>query len=123
MLSTIRQIAVSVAHLQKSIVFYRDQLGLKLLFEAPPGLAFFDLGGIWLMLSAATDAEPARPGSALYFEVEDIRAMHAALKERGVEFVDEPHFIADMGKYELWMTFFRDPDGTILAIRTEVPKA
>lgn len=122
MCTTIRQIAVSVADLQTAIAFYRDKLGIKLLFEAPPGLAFFELGDIWLMLSAATETEPARPGSTLYFEVDDIHAHHLALQERGVAFIDEPHFIADMGRHELWMSFFRDPDETLLAIRAEVSK-
>lgn len=121
MLSKIRQIAVAVADLEASKAFYRDKLGIKLLMEFP-NLAFFDLGGIWLMLSAANEQEPAAPGSTLYFEVDDIRAANASLKERGVQFVDEPHLIADMGTYELWMNFFRDPDGTTLAIRSEVPK-
>ena len=121
MLSRIRQIAVAVADLEASKRFYGDQLGLEKVFEVP-NLAFFDLDGIWLMLSAAGDAEPARPGSVLYFEVKDITAAHADLRDRGVEFIDEPHRIADMGSYELWMSFFKDPDGTVLAIRAEVPK-
>src|SRR4026209_2309821 len=104
MLSTIRQIAVVVADLPASIRFYRDQLGLKLLFEAPPGLAFFDMGGILFMLSAANASEAPRPGSTLYFEVDDIKAKHAALKERGVVFRDEPHFVANLGSNELWMS-------------------
>ena len=121
MLSRIRQIAVAVADLEASKRFYGDQLGLRKLFEVP-NLAFFDLDGIWLMLSGANESEPARPGSVLYFEVTDINQAHADLRERGVEFVDEPHRIADMGSHELWMSFFKDPDGTILAIRAEVPK-
>lgn len=119
-MSRIRQIAVSVADLEKSKTFYRDRLGIKFLFETP-NLVFFDLAGIWLMLSNDPE-EPARPGSVLYFEVPDIQVAHAELKQRGVEFVDEPHLIADMGSYELWMNFFKDPDGTTLAIRSEVAK-
>jgi methylmalonyl-CoA/ethylmalonyl-CoA epimerase len=122
MLSRIAQIAVSVADLEKSKAFYRDKLGIRLLFEAPPGLAFFDCDGIMLMLAAANEREPARPGSVLYFAVEDIQAAYEDLKTRGVAFIDEPHRVADLGKFELWMSFFRDPDDTVLAIRAEVPK-
>lgn len=122
MVSRIRQIAVAVADIERSKAFYRDGVGLKLLFEAPPGLVFFDCDGIWLMLSAGSEEEPARPGSILYFETGDIQAEHEAMRARGVEFIDTPHRIADMGTYELWMTFFRDPDGTALALRAEVAK-
>jgi methylmalonyl-CoA/ethylmalonyl-CoA epimerase len=122
MIGRLRQVAVAVKDVEASKAFYREQVGLTLLFEAPPGLAFFDLGGVWLMLSQETEKEPAHEGSVLYFEVADITAAYAALKERGVVFVDAPHRIADMGTYELWMTFFRDPDGTPLALRAEVPK-
>ena len=122
MLSKIRQIAVAVADLEQSQKFYGEMLGLPKVFDVPGQLAFFDLSGIWLMLSAANEKEPAQPGSVLYFAVADIQAAHAQLRERGVSFVDEPHKIADMGMYELWMSFFRDPDGTLLAIRAEVAK-
>lgn len=121
MVGRIRQIAVAVRDLEASKVFYRDQLGLNLLMEFP-GLAFFDLGGVWLMLSAATEREPAAPGSVLYFEVPDINRAYDELQQTGVTFMDKPHRIADMGTYELWMAFFRDPDGTALAIRAEVAK-
>lgn len=120
--SKLRQIAVAVADLAASKDFYQNKVGLKLLFEAPPSLVFFDMDGIWLMLSGANEKEPAAPGSILYFEVSDIHAEHAALKSKGVEFIDEPHRIADMGTYELWMSFFKDPDGTGLALRAEVAK-
>jgi catechol 2,3-dioxygenase-like lactoylglutathione lyase family enzyme len=122
MLSKIRQIAVAVADLEASKAFYGTKLGLKQVFEVPGQLVFFDLDGIWLMLSAANEEEPARPGSVLYFAVDDIHSAHTDLQNRGVVFVDKPHMVADMGAYELWMTFFRDPDDTILAIRAEVAK-
>ena len=121
MLSRIRQIAVAVSDLAASTNFYGNTLGLKKLMEVP-NLVFFDLDGIWLMLSTPEPDQPARPGSVLYFEVSDIHAAHAQLRERGVAFIDEPHRIADMGTYELWMSFFRDPDDTLLAIRAEVKK-
>lgn len=122
MLSRIRQIAVAVADLSASKRFYGDQLGLPLVFEVPGQLVFFDLAGIWLMLSAANEQEPARPGSVLYFAVDEIHDAFEKLRERGVEFIDHPHKVADMGEYELWMSFFHDPDQTILAIRSEVAK-
>ena len=64
-----------------------------------------------------------RPGSVIYFEVPDIDASYATLRDRGVAFIDPPHLIADMVTYELWMAFFRDLDGNPLALRTERPKA
>ena len=122
MLSRIKQIAVTVADVERSKLFYRDQLGIRLLFEAPPGLVFFDCDGIMLMIAQANERELARPGSVLYFAVDDIHGAHAALRQRGVQFEDEPHQVADLGKVELWMSFFKDPDGTVLAIRAEVAK-
>lgn len=122
MLSSIKQIAVVVADLEASKAFYGNQLGLKSVLDVPGQLSFFDLDGIWLMLSKENEKERARPGSVLYFAVTEIKSAHAKLRERGVEFIDEPHKVADMGSYELWMSFFRDPDQTILAIREEVAK-
>jgi methylmalonyl-CoA/ethylmalonyl-CoA epimerase len=121
-LSSIKQIAVVVADLETSKTFYGNQLGLKAVLDIPGQLSFFDLDGIWLMLSKENEKERAQPGSVLYFAVTNIRDAHAKLRERGVEFIDEPHKVADMGSYELWMSFFRDPDQTILAIREEVAK-
>lgn len=120
-LSRIRQIAQVVHDLPAAIAFYRDKLGMKFLFEVPGQLAFFDCSGIWLMLSPP-EKDFDHPGSVLYFEVDDIAAAHRALVERGVEFIDAPHRIADMGSYELWMSFFRDLDRNPLALRCEVKK-
>lgn len=122
MLSRIRQIAVAVADLERSKEFYGERLGLPKVLEVAGQLVFFDMAGIWLMLSRPEEGFPPRPGSTLYFEVPDIHAAHEQLRARGVEFVDEPHLVADMGSYELWMSFFRDPDETTLAIRAEVAK-
>ena len=117
----IAQIAVTVYDLARAVVFYRDALGLKLLFEVPPKMAFFDDGGgIRLMLSLPEGTEFEPPGSILYFKVDDIRAAHARLKEQGVSFAGEPHLVAKMPDHELWMAFFQDSEGNTLALMSEV---
>ena len=51
-LSTIGQIAVTDSEVDRAIAFYRDKLGMKLLFQVP-NMGFFDCGGIRLMLTGA----------------------------------------------------------------------
>jgi methylmalonyl-CoA/ethylmalonyl-CoA epimerase len=118
-LSAIGQIAMVVHDVPRAVQFYRDALGMRLLFEVPPKMAFFDCAGIRLMLSLPEGAESDHPGSVLYFRVEDIAAAHTSFKERGVTFVDEPHLIARMPDHELWMTFFKDTEGNTLALMAE----
>ncbi len=118
-LSAIGQIAVTVKNVARAVAFYRDILGIPLLFQAPPGLAFFDAGGVRLMLGLPERSEFAPPGSILYFRVDDIAAAYAGLSERGVEFVDAPHLIARMPDHELWMAFLRDSEGNMLALMEE----
>lgn len=118
-LSTIGQIAITVSDVSRAVPFYRDTLGIKLLFQAPPNLAFFDCDGVRLMLS-----QPEKPGesfsSVIYFKVADIQAAHRTLVDRGVTFDQGPHLIARMPDHELWMAFFRDPDRNVLALMSEV---
>ncbi len=120
-LSTIGQIAVNAHDIERATEFYRDKLGMKYLFSAPPGLAFFDCDGIRLMLSLPSKPEFDHPSSILYFKVEDIQAAAESLKGRGVEFVEEPAFVANMGSYDLWIGAFRDSENNLLAIMGEVP--
>ncbi len=117
--TSIGQIAVNVQELERAVAFYRDGLGLRLLFQVP-GLAFFDCGGIRLMLSRAETPEFDHASSVLYFRVSDIAAAHAELGARGVRFRDQPHKIADMPDHELWMTFFDDGEGNLHALMAEV---
>ena len=118
--SRIGQIAIVVQDLDRAVAFYRDTLGMRFLFQAPPKLAFFDCGGVRLMLDVPEEEEFKHPASILYYKVDDIRATWAALRDRGVEFRDEPHMIARMPDHELWMTFFRDTEGNTLALMSEV---
>ena len=116
------QVAVNAKDVERAAAFYQDKLGLKLLFKAPPGLAFFDCGGVRLMLERAEKPEFDHPSSVLYFVVPDIRAAHGKLKEDGVHFEDEPHLIARMPAHDLWMTFFRDSEGNLLGLMSEVAR-
>jgi methylmalonyl-CoA/ethylmalonyl-CoA epimerase len=118
-LSTIGQIAMTVKDLARAVAFYRDRLGMRFLFQVPPTLAFFDCGGVRLMLDVPQDKEVDHPGSPLYFTVADIDAAYAELKARGVDFRDAPHLIAKMPDHELWMAFFRDGEGNTLALMCE----
>src|SRR6266478_4278846 len=116
------QIAVNTREVDRAAAFYEDKLGLKLLFKAPPGLAFFDCGGVRLMLDRAEKPEFDHPSSVLYFAVPDIQAAYGKLKDSGVRFEDEPHLIARMPTHDLWMTFFRDSEGNLLALMSEVAR-
>jgi methylmalonyl-CoA/ethylmalonyl-CoA epimerase len=118
-LGPIGQIAYTVSDVPRAIAFYRDAVGLTLLFEAPPALAFFDCGGIRFMLSPPEGEFKPGASAVMYFRVSDIEGTHRALKARGVPFVDDPHLIAKMPDHELWMCFFRDPDGNVLALMEE----
>jgi predicted enzyme related to lactoylglutathione lyase len=118
-LAAIGQIAVNAHDIPRAVRFYRDTLGMRLLFEAPPKMAFFDASGVRLMLSLPEREEYDHPGSVLYFRVDDIDASHATLSERGVNFQDKPHLVARMPDHELWMTFFKDSEGNTLALMAE----
>lgn len=120
-LSHIEQVAIPVRDLARATAFYRDRLGMKLLFKVPPQLAFFDCDGIRLALSIASDPMYEPPGSIVYYRVADIDAAHAELARRGVEFLRGPHLIARLDSVEVWMAFFEDTEGNTLAITSERP--
>lgn len=117
----IGQIAVAVSDIERAKGFYGDTLGLALLFEAPPALAFFDCGGVRLMLTTQQGDEADHKTSVIYYKVANIQAATDTLKSRGVTFVREPAMTAQMADHELWIGFLRDPDGTLVGIMAEVP--
>lgn len=113
------QVAIVVRDLPRAVAFYRDTLGLRFLFEAPPGLAFFDCGGVRLMLTLPEGDGRDNHTSVLYYEVEDLDAAAAAVKAAGVVFEQEPHKVAQLEEAELWMGFLRDPHGNLVALMQE----
>ena len=116
------QIQIRTKDVERAADFYEKVLGLKLLFKAPPGLAFFDCNGVRLMLDRPEKSEFDHASSILYFAVPNIQSAYAGMKEKGVTFVDEPHMIAKLPDHDLWMTFFRDTEGNLMGLMSEVRK-
>ena len=117
-LSEIGQIALTVQDLERAKDFYQNTLGMQFLFEAG-AMAFFQCGPIRLMLGTSEKSR-STGGTILYFKVEDIHAVHSALKDRGVSILQEPHVAARMKSHDLWLSFLGDPDGNTLALMSEI---
>ena len=125
-LGPIGQIALHVSDVEKSVEFYGGLLGMVKIFDAP-NLAFFDNGGVRLMLSSMDESsvESDHPhetssSSVIYYRVGDVQAAHKRFTSAGVLFQDEPHIVHSSENYELWMSFFKEPDGNQLAIMSEI---
>jgi catechol 2,3-dioxygenase-like lactoylglutathione lyase family enzyme len=117
----VSQIHVSVSDLERSVRFYRDVLGVPFLFDVPgQSMAFFQSGDVRLYLGVP-ESEAFASRVTLYFDVDDLVAERERLVEEGVWFLDEPHVVHRDDQGELWMSFFRDPDGHNLAITETKP--
>jgi catechol 2,3-dioxygenase-like lactoylglutathione lyase family enzyme len=114
----IGQLSRSVADIGAAEAWWRDVLGMPHLYTYGP-LAFFDCGGVRLMLSAESGQHSQ--ANVIYFRVPDIHASHAELSGRGVVFIQAPHMIhRHPDGMEEWMAFFSDNEGRPLAIMSQV---
>jgi methylmalonyl-CoA/ethylmalonyl-CoA epimerase len=120
--ATVAQVLIPVEDLERAIAFYRDTLGLQFLFSAPPQMGFFRAGNVRLLVGVPAARETRQRGSAIYFQVTDIHAVHRTLVERGVSFGAKPHVVHRTATTELWLAEFRDPDGNQLALMSEAAK-
>jgi methylmalonyl-CoA/ethylmalonyl-CoA epimerase len=124
-LSRIKQVAIPVKEIREATRFYRDVLGMKHLFDAPPALSFFDCGGIQLMLSGpeaqGKDGNEQHP--VLFYDVSDIKATHARIKAAGAQSIQEPHIIAKMNGREIWIGFVSDGQGNSVGLMSDVAAA
>lgn len=117
-LGPIGQISRTVRDIDEACAWYGKVLGLKHLYTFGK-LAFFDLGGTRLYLSA--EGDEVGPESILYLRVDDIGAAYNGLVARGVEFNGAPHMIfRHADGMEEWMAFFKDPEGRVLALMSQV---
>jgi catechol 2,3-dioxygenase-like lactoylglutathione lyase family enzyme len=114
-LSKLAQIAFSTRDLPRAVAFYRDVLGLKLMFEVS-GMAFFDAGGIRLMIGPAHHKGELQNNTYVYFDAGDWNATEAALTARGLTFERPAEVVQREGGKEHALRFFKDPDGNALAI-------
>lgn len=113
----IAQIALPVQDLGRATAFYRDVVGLPLMFEVP-NLTFFNLNGVRLMLGAG-EGERAQGASIIYYAVDDVREEHAAIVARGAGSFQAPHVIARLGDRDVWMAFYTDSEGNAFALTSE----
>ena len=74
------------------------------------------------MLVGVPEQKPPQRGSAVYFQVADIQAVHGELVTRGVRFHGPPHVIHRTPQLDLWLAEFKDPDGNTLALMAQTPK-
>jgi methylmalonyl-CoA/ethylmalonyl-CoA epimerase len=118
-IQSIGQIAVNVHDTNRAVEFYRDVLGLKLLFTAGQ-LAFFDCGGVRLMLTPPSSPEYDHAASILYFKLDNIQSGFARLKSLNVKTEGEPHVVAKLPDHDLWLAAFRDSEGNVMAFMSEV---
>ena len=124
-LSKIKQIAIPVHDVDAAKAFYRDALGLRHLFDAPPALSFFDCGGVQLMLAgpAAQGKDGDQQHPVLFYDVSDIKKTHAKIKSSGAKSVEDPHVIARMNGREIWIASVSDGQGNLVSFMSDVPEA
>jgi predicted enzyme related to lactoylglutathione lyase len=122
LLTGIGQVSMRASNLERATRFYSDVLGLQFLFKGSEKLAFFDCGGLRLMLSVPESPEFDHPGSILYFKVSDIQEAYQSLRAKGASFRAEPHRVATLANREVWMAFFDDSEGNLLALMSNMMK-
>lgn len=113
------QVAINVENVERAVSFYKDVIGIPLLFEMD-GLAFFQCGETRLLLSRPEKEEFNHPSSVFYFQVDQLQEEVARMKEAGAFFLDEPHIVAKVGEIETWMAFFNDTEGNTHALMSEI---
>jgi methylmalonyl-CoA/ethylmalonyl-CoA epimerase len=117
------QVAQRAYDLNRAASFYSELLGARPtgLFD-PPGLLFFDLQGVRLLL------ERGAPSSLIYLAVKDVRTDIERLRDRGVEVVSEPSVIFNHANGQLgpagtqeWMAFIKDSEGNTVGLVSQLP--
>jgi len=115
------QVALTVKDLDRARVFYRDTLGLTLMFEAG-NMLFFDIGGQRLVVGLAEKPGAPVGGTYIYFDAPDVVALSAALKAKGVELIGSIETLQRTETHELKLQFFKDPDGNEIGLMGMVAK-
>ena len=117
--ATVTQLLIPIEDFARGVAFYRDVLGLPLLFAAPPQMAFFQCGAVRLLVGVTPSGQKAQRGSQIYFGVKDVQSVYSALSTQGVRFKAPPHVVNRSATSEIWLAEFIDPDGNQLALMSE----
>src|SRR5262245_12472886 len=113
------QVALTTRDPERSRAFYRDVLGLQLLF-AVTNMTFYQLGDLRLMVGVEPSMAPG--GSVLYIDAPDIDTLGTELEQRGVRFGGGVTVVQRTEKGDLKLREFKDPDGNSLALMGFVPR-
>jgi predicted enzyme related to lactoylglutathione lyase len=119
--ASVTQLLIPIDDFERGVAFYRDVLGLPLLFAAPPQMAFFQCGAVRLLVGVTPVSQKVQRGSQIYFGVKDIQSIYSSLKSQGVQFKAPPHVVNRSATSEVWLAEFVDLDGNQLALMSEVP--
>src|SRR3970282_353243 len=101
-------IMLRVSDMEKSVGFWRDQVGLETDWTGGE-FAFFPLGETYLALNQPPSFEPQVSGTEVVLGGDDVRAGHAEMKDRGLPFEVEPRPVTNDGTRSLLSAYFRDP--------------
>ncbi|MEB2280512.1 VOC family protein [Lysinibacillus xylanilyticus] len=118
-IQSVGQIGIPVKELDRAIHFYKEKLGLSLLFNTD-SMAFFDCNGLRLLLTLPEKDEFIFSSSIIYFQVENLTMTYEDLVNKNVTFINEPHVVAKMEQTETWMVFFKDTEDNTHAFMSEV---
>ena len=122
-IDAVGQVAITVLDLDRARAFYRDVLGLNHLFDAPPGMSFFQCGTVRLLLGLREQGTETLSTSVLYYRVPDIQRAHAGLAALKVAVREPPRLVAAMPEHDLWLAFYLDSEGNAFALMEEKRKA
>jgi methylmalonyl-CoA/ethylmalonyl-CoA epimerase len=111
----VAQIALTVHDLQRAKAWYGKVLGLPHMFDAPPGLSFFQCGETRLMLAEPEGVEPGG-NSILYYGVGDVAAACGAMRAAGAVFEEEPRLIARVEDRDIHLALCRDSEGNLVGL-------
>lgn len=118
-LGAIGQIAITLQNVPAAVSFYRDVLGLPLLFTAGEHLAFLQAGDVRLMLTTPQGAGVAAHNSVLYFRVSNIVQIYQQLVAQGARAEQAPQCVAQMPDHQLWLGFVRDLESNLIGVMEE----
>lgn len=118
-ITKVGQVAITVRDIERATAFYKDTLGLIHLFSAPPKMAFFDAGGLRILIGEVEPGKEGHGSALLYYQVPDIDAAHATLTATGVAVDSDPHFVAKMPDHDLWLATYQDGEGNVFALMCE----